>query len=172
MLQPRRLPRIKEPPTPGGISRRVPAGSLLRSTEMSRSMKFGIATIVAAFVFSLVGAEDAEARHRRHRRNRCGCHGYSSHCAPAPSCCGVVQACPGGVCGVTNGAHSAGYGATNGQSQNQPTLPPAPAATDQAAPPPPTTNGAAPAPGAPSSPSDRPAPAPNGASAPPPPPQQ
>jgi hypothetical protein len=125
---------------------------------------------VAAFVFSLVGAEDAEARHRRHRRHRCGCHGYTNHCAPAPSCCGVVHtACPGGVCGVTNGSHSAGYGTTNGQ----PTLPPAPGATDQAAPPPPTTNGAAPAPGTASSPSDRPAPpATNGAAAPPPPPQQ
>ena len=106
---------------------------------MNRSMKLGLATIVAAFVVSLVATEDAEARHRRHRRHRHGgCCGYvaPSCCgapvAPAcPTACGVAtNACPGGVCGVAGGAysggHAAGYGAVpgtvNGQGAlNQPT---------------------------------------------------
>jgi len=141
---------------------------------MSRGMKFGIVTIVATFALSLLAPDDAEARHRRHRRHRCGCHGYTACCAPAPSCCGVVQqACPGGVCAPANGSHHAGYGATQ-NGQGQPTLPPSPAGADQSAPPPaPSANGAAapPAQGATPSPSDRPAPPAGNGAAPPPPPQ-
>jgi hypothetical protein len=156
---------------------------------MSRSMKLGLATVVAAFVVSLIATEDAEARHRRFGRHRRGtCCGYV-----APSCCGapVAQACPGGVCAVSggayNGGHAAGYGSAPGVLNGQGNINQSPT---------PATNGAgtfrqdqgsnAAGPnGATRSPSDRP-PAPAGAangsagqpggagnsSAPPPPPQE
>jgi hypothetical protein len=146
---------------------------------------------VAAFVVSLMATEDAEARHRRRGRHRHGgCCGYvapsccGAHVAPA---CGVAAHCPGGVCGTTNGSHTAGYGAVPGSVNGQ-------GAINQS--PTPATNGAgtfrqdqgsnaAGQNGAIPSPSDRP-PAPagaangsagqtgaeGGASAPPPPPPQ
>jgi hypothetical protein len=94
---------------------------------MSRSMKWGLATIVATFAVGLMVTEDAEARHRRRgRHHRGGCCGYvaQSYCAPvshtacAPACGVATNACPGGVCGVAgdvySGGHSSGYGAASG----------------------------------------------------------
>lgn len=103
---------------------------------MSRSMKLGIAGIVAAFVFSLVATDDAEARHRRFGRHRRGggCCGQNVGCyVPQPTCCGAVaapSACPGGACGVAGGGYSGGYSAGYGgvQGQNGSTMPPAPGA--------------------------------------------
>ncbi|MEX2139666.1 MAG: hypothetical protein WD894_10420 [Pirellulales bacterium] len=159
---------------------------------MSRSMKLGIATVVAAFVVSLMATEDAEARHRRRGRHRHGgCCGYvAPSCCGAPVC-GVATNCPGGVCGVAGGAysggHTTGYGTAPGALNGQGTVNQSPT---------PATNGAgtfrqeqgssaAGQNGATRSPSDRP-PAPAGAangsagqpggegstSAPPPPPQE
>jgi hypothetical protein len=144
---------------------------------MTRSMKLGLATIVAVFAVSLLVTEDAEARHRRFgRHRRGGCCGYTapSCCgaAAAPACqpaCGVAtSACPGGACGVAGGAyhggHTTGYGAAPGVVNGQTTpSQPTPAINgestfrqDQAPP-----NGAGQN-GAVRSPSDRP-PAPAGA---------
>jgi hypothetical protein len=99
---------------------------------MSRSMKIGITTIIAAFVVSMVAPEDAEARYRRLRR-RAVSYGYSGGCCGVPqTCCGVAaapvchtgcetgacgvatSACPGGVCGVASTAYPAHGVVTNG----------------------------------------------------------
>ena len=81
---------------------------------MSRTMKFGIATIVAAFVVSLAVTDEAEALfHRRaHRRawgGSGGCCGYVQQ----SSCCGVAApvcqtGCETGACGVAMGGYSTG----------------------------------------------------------------
>lgn len=125
---------------------------------MSRSMKFGIATIVAAFVVSLMATDEAEARRRgRHHRGRGGCYGYSACCGAQPvGCCGVAvsacqtgcvtgacgvatSACPSGACGVGMGGYSGGYSAGYGssvQGRIYSNMPPAPQGTfDQGAPP-------------------------------------
>lgn len=111
---------------------------------MSRSMKFGLVTVLATFVISMLVTDNAEAR--RWRRGRWRNAGYSSYasggcCGVPVSCCGVAaapacatgacgvatSACPGGVCDVTGGAYSGGYSAGYGaniQGMNQPTLAP------------------------------------------------
>jgi hypothetical protein len=126
---------------------------------MSRSMKFGVATILATFVFTLLIPEDAEARWRRRGRWRGGYSSAGGCCGVPVSCCGVAaapvsacptgacgvatSACPGGICDVSGGAYSGGYSAGYGsQTHGQPTLAPTPQGTyrqnglNQSAPPP------------------------------------
>jgi hypothetical protein len=136
---------------------------------MNRSLKFGLASIVAAVLVSLIALpDDAEARHRRHhRRNGCfGCGGYSNGCCGQVShgCCGVAAApvcnpCGSGGCvtsapaaactnctvgGVIQGGHSAAYPATNGAHiHGTPSLAPAAPALNGTTAPPPAPNGAA-----------------------------
>src|SRR5688572_29388460 len=110
---------------------------------MSRSMKFGVATILATFVFTLLIPEDAEARFRRRGRFRNGGYGSNGCCGAPVSCCGVAaapvsscptgacgvatSACPGGVCDISGGAYSGGHSMGYGSNvQGQPQLAPTP----------------------------------------------
>jgi hypothetical protein len=78
---------------------------------MNRSLKFGLASVIAAVLVSLVALpDDAEARHHRRGRRGCGgwngCGGHVSH-----GCCGVAVAPSCSPCGNGGYATSSPCGA-------------------------------------------------------------